>query len=404
MKSWPLFASILVLSPIAFGAQKAPQVEIKELQTDLVKNKNSIENLLNNRAHIIPNENYSSPVASVVRQVSLGALRDGANEKVFFGPEAISTLIKSYQIERSPNTGDNAKIYSLTVINPDHLKALEKGRAELKAAINEEDKVSTIISRYIDYSMKAQRFITFKEAENLSNQLAKMNSDLQDLQELAVKLSLKEQGALALFQKNMDEWLNKKLVFVSVGREGFKIDVNNDHVVYLPGVNAVRSAYLNRDYSPSNVALVVKKTLGDSIIERQRNSSWDDFQIVQAKNKEDVSLFSGAYNKYKISVKDVDSIKVDVSADLKVAHITTNKVDFRIYLGYQKTSSYIISINDKLLYDHAQSYEANYYNTTYDVNALLKLTGIAEIAMKGVYRNHGQDYFSNSKKGEISVK
>lgn len=407
MKTWVLSASVLVFSPVVLAAKKTPLEEIKELQGSLVKSKNSIDNMLINRAHIIPNEPYTQPIASIVRQVSLGAIRDGATEKTFFGPEAMANLIKnSPHVERDEKgvRDSKEKIYSLTVLNPDHLKVFQGAQEELKKTLNEEDRVNKILGSYIDFSMKAQRYITFKEADQLSNQVAKMNSDLQDLEELAVKLPLKEQAVLNSFQKSMSDWMNKKLVFVTIAKNGLAIDIKKDYFVYLPGVSIVRAAYLNKDYSPANVAKVIRQTLTDSIVERHARSNWDDFQINVQKNKAKLGLFENSYDTYKFSVKDVNQIKVAVSADLKVATITTNKFSLNLSAGYQQSASYIISLDGKQLYDHVSSYESNYYNNSYDVRALLALTGLSEVSMKELYRNYGQDYFSNAKPAVLSIK
>lgn len=407
MKAWVLSASVLVFSPVVLAAKKTPLEEIKELQAGLVKSKNSIDNLLANRAHILPNETYTRPTSSVVRQVSLAGIRDGEKDNLFFGPEAMANLIKnssSVYKEESAVRDTKEKVYSLTVVNPDHLKVFQQAQEELKKTLNEEDRVSKILGKYIEYSMKAQRFITFKEADKLSNQIAKMNSDLQDLEELSVKLPLKEQAALTGFQKSMSEWMNKKLVFVTVARNGFAIDMKKDFYVYIPGVHIVRSAYLNKDYSPQNVSNILRKTLVDSIIERQASSNWDDFQITMKKNKNDVGFFDSPYEKYKFPVKEVNQIKVVVRPDLKAATISTNKFSFDIALAYQEHTTFIISLEGKKLYDHVSSYESNYYNNSYDVNALLALTGISEVSMKELYLNYGQDYFSNAKDAVLSVK
>ncbi|QDK41574.1 hypothetical protein DOM21_08930 [Bacteriovorax stolpii] len=407
MKAWVLSASVLVMSPVALAAKKTPLEEIKELQASLVKSKSSIDNLLANRAHIIPNENYTQSASSVVRQVSLAAIRDGEKENVFFGPEAMTSLIKNSSTvykEESAVRDTKEKIYSLAVVNPDHLKVFQKAQEELKKTLREEDRVSRILGNYIEYSMKAQRYITFKEADQLSNQIAKMNSDLQELEELSVKLSLKEQAVLTNFQKSMNEWMNKKLVFVTVARNGFSIDMKKDFYVYIPGVQIVRSAYLNKDYSPQNVSNILRKTLIDSIVERQADSHWDDFQITVKKNKADLGLFESAYDKFKFPVKEVNQIKVVVRSDLKAATISTNKFSFDVALAYQEHTSFIISQEGKQLYDHVYSYESNYYNNSYDVKALLALTGISEVSMKELYRNYGQDYFSNAKDAVLSIK
>lgn len=94
MKMWILSLSLMAFAPATFAG-------IKELQGSLIKNKNSIDNLLALKAHSIPNEAYAHPLASVARQMTLDASRNNnTRDDVFVGPEALAKLIKSSSVQR----------------------------------------------------------------------------------------------------------------------------------------------------------------------------------------------------------------------------------------------------------------------------------------------------------------
>lgn len=413
-----LSLSILVQSPNVLAAKKTTLQEIKDLQSSLLKNRNAVDTIFNTKAHQINKEtesvisglargNYTNkqPLYGAVRQMSLEAVKNVQRDDLFAGADAMENLLKGYKTseeeeEEDSNiviTNPSEKIYSITVLHPHNLEAMKKINSELNNNINDEDKLISRMSRYIDLSMKGKRYLTYKEAEALSDQIYKMNSDLQEVEELAIKLPTKDQKAIETFRLNMSEWLNKKLIFTEINKKGFITSINLDSVTYLQG-NNVKSLPLNKNYTAQNIANTLKAAIKTTVTEKHNYQRWDDFYIVGYVNNKPA--------KQVISVKDLDALDVKVSEDRKLATISSKKYSIVAQVNYVRVAKMFFLQDGKAFYDHAGQNQTDYFNPNYSlVRAQLKLVTGHEIQMKSIYKNFGVEKFGTDLgKVEYSVK
>ncbi len=394
-----LSISLLAQSPNVLAAKKSALEEVKELQAALLKNKNSINNLLITKAHNIPKETENlisnpgngahstkTPLSSAIRLMSLEAVKDGGGrDELFKGPDAMANLLKGFRMAESDKAeqivNPTEKVYSITVLNPQQLEVMKKTNDEFTKALGQGDDFLTRMSKYMELVIKGERFITFKQAEDLSNQIFKMNQDLETVEELAIKLPAKEQQAVEAFRKNMSEFLNKKLVFTEINKVGFTAHLDID-----VGISLVRNyipvVALNKDYSNDNIAKKLKESIILAV--QDRNSTrWDDFRLRSDSNTE-----------MKVSSKDLNDLKVLVSADRLKTTIYVRKSYINGDLQYPRLAKLSFVQNGKELYNHESENQENYYNPNNAlVRAQLQIVKGYEIQMNSMYKEFGHDNF-----------
>lgn len=368
--------------------------EITALRKSINANKQSIETFLETKGHPIAASNIASLdsvkslniLQGLSEESALGStiidflnksiLPDGNQTNFFIGADAISNALTQYTIaDLQDAVIENApSVYSLTVLNPEHQEFLNKSQADYNAIAETTsgDPLLGLMSNYIDNSISAKKFATYEEALELVEKINQLRTDLQELEAKAPQMSLKAQERLENFTAKMDQWLNKKIVFLRLNPSGVVAEVIQDRelIVDLDTKNSVK---LSRNYSTTSIGNRIRKYYRDRALETS-----DETITITAKDDKG--------RKRKYSFKAQDRIEINVSIDRSSALVQIPSGSFRVSLSYINGSKLTVSVKDKQVY--------NAHRNTEPAVAIKSIFDAKEVMLKSVHKSLGAEWFS----------
>ena len=368
--------------------------EITALRKSINANKQSIETFLETKGHPIAASNIASLdsvkslniLQGLSEESALGStiidflnksiLPDGNQTNFFIGADAISNALTQYTIaDLQDAVIENApSVYSLTVLNPEHQEFLNKSQADYNAIAETTsgDPLLGLMSNYIDNSISAKKFATYEEALELVEKINQLRTDLQELEAKAPQMSLKAQERLENFTAKMDQWLNKKIIFLRLNPSGVVAEVIQDRelIVDLDTKNSVK---LSRNYSTTSIGNRIRKYYRDRALEAS-----DETITITAKDDKG--------RKRKYSFKAQDRIEINVSIDRSSALVQIPSGSFRVSLSYINGSKLTVSVKDKQVY--------NAHRNTEPAVAIKSIFDAKEVMLKSVHKSLGAEWFS----------
>lgn len=387
-----LLSLSLLMSAQSFA--KDSSAEVQKLQKAIVVNKQNIETFLETKGYSISADKIARLEAErglnifedisersvlgnrIMKILDEAIVISGYKANYFKGQDAISSALSglTYGATSVAPAQNAPKVYALTVLNPAHQAFVEKANEDFKKSTesNQSDHLLSLMGNYLAGSIAAKRFATYEEASKLSDNIARLNSDLNKLEEESAGLSLQNQKTVESFKTKIDEWMNKKIVFLRLNHDGINAQIIQDRRMVV-GEDMLNNVGLNRNYSASNIAQKIRVYYRERAADlRNRGSLKIAVKDAQGKTK-------------RYTLRQEDRIDVTVAADIGSALIQIPEASFRVSLSYLNANKMSVTVKGKEIYD---TYEKN------DVLTSIRAVHTArEVMFKSVYKNLGDDWF-----------
>lgn len=388
---YSLIGLSLLMSAQSFA--KDSNAEVQRLQKAIISNKQSIESFLESKGYSISADRIArleaerslnifediserSVLGNRVMQILDEAIVIGGYKASYFkGQDAASSALAGlvYGATSVAPAQNAPKVYVLTVLNPAHQAFVEKANEDYKKLTedSQSDHLLSLMGSYFEGATSAKRFATYQEAAKLSDNLAKLNSDINKLEEESASLNLKDQKTVEGFKLKIDEWMNKKLVFLRMNHDGINAEIIQNRRLVING-DTPNNLALDRNYSTANIAQKIRAYYRD----RANEQTFKSVKISVADTQ-------GKIKKYSLDVD--DRIDVTVAADIGSALVTIPDASFRITLSYLNANKLSVKGKGKEIYDSHLKNDV--------LKSIKSVNSAREVMFKSVHKDLGNDWF-----------